>query len=70
MTAEECHERASRCVSQAGLAVSEPVRLEFLKMAGQWRSIAVRSILISVDDSFGREPRALIALPIAPTPIR
>jgi hypothetical protein len=46
MTAEECHERARRCAANAGLAVSEPVALEFLRMAAQWRAMAVRTILL------------------------
>ena len=70
MTAEECHERASRCVAQAGLAVSEPVRLEFLKLAGQWRAIAVRSIFLVADGSFRCEPQAVNAPLISLAPIR
>jgi hypothetical protein len=46
MTAEECHERAGACAANAGLAVSEAVALEFLKMAAQWRAMAERSIFL------------------------
>ena len=54
MTAEECHERASACAANARLAASEPVALEFLKMAAQWRAMAERSIFlgpVAVGDS-------------------
>jgi hypothetical protein len=46
MTAEECHERASACAASAAVAVSEPVALEFLKMAAQWRAMATRTIFL------------------------
>ena len=46
LTAEQCHERAGICATNAGLAVSEPVALEFLKMAAQWRAMAERSIFL------------------------
>ncbi|HZZ32228.1 MAG TPA: hypothetical protein VFE10_09570 [Phenylobacterium sp.] len=46
MTAEQCHERASQCAANAGLALSEPVALEFLRMAAQWRAMAVRTIFL------------------------
>jgi hypothetical protein len=46
LTAEECHERAGVCAANARLAVSEPVALEFLRMAAQWRAMAERSIFL------------------------
>jgi hypothetical protein len=46
MTAEECHERAGACAANAAVAVSEPVALEFLKMAAQWRAMAARTIFL------------------------
>jgi hypothetical protein len=46
MTAEECHKRASACAANAAVAASEPVALEFLKMAAQWRAMATRTILL------------------------
>ena len=46
MTAEECHERANACAENARLAASEPVALEFLKMAALWRAIAARTIFL------------------------
>lgn len=50
MTADECHQRASRCAAQAELAVDDAVRLDFLRMAAQWRAIAVRTILLRFGD--------------------
>lgn len=50
MTADECHERASECAANARLAQSEPVALEFLRLAAQWRAMASRTIFLgSVD---------------------
>jgi hypothetical protein len=50
MTADECHQRASECAANARLAQSEPVALEFLKLAAQWRAMASRTIFLgSVD---------------------
>jgi hypothetical protein len=46
LTAEECHERAGICAANARLAVSEPVALEFLTMAAQWRALAERTIFL------------------------
>jgi len=52
MTADECHQRAAACAASAKLAVSEPVALEFLRMAAQWRAMASRTIILgSLDDS-------------------
>jgi len=66
MTASECHERASACAANAALAVSEPIALEFLKLAAQWRAMAARLIYLGPID----EPRgALRALNgLAPRP--
>jgi hypothetical protein len=46
MTTEECHERANQCAAHANVAASEPMALEFLKLAAQWRAIAVRTIYL------------------------
>jgi hypothetical protein len=46
MTAEQCHERASQCAANADLAASEPVALEFFRMAAQWRAMAGRPIFL------------------------
>ncbi|MGZ6037957.1 MAG: hypothetical protein ACXWKR_04765 [Phenylobacterium sp.] len=56
MTAEECNERASACAVNAKLAVSEPVALEFLRMAAQWRAMAERSIFLGSIEDLGEEP--------------
>ncbi|MDR3507915.1 MAG: hypothetical protein P4L64_08480 [Caulobacteraceae bacterium] len=46
MTADECHERAETCASNAALAPSESVRLEFMRLAAQWRALASRTIFL------------------------
>ena len=46
MTSEECHERANQCAANADASVDEAVAMEFLKMAAQWRAIAVRTIFV------------------------
>jgi hypothetical protein len=46
MNANECNLRASQCAANAAVAADETVSLEFLKMAAQWRAIAVRQIFI------------------------
>jgi len=46
LTAEECHERAGVCAANARLAASEPLALEFLRLAAQWRAMAERSIFL------------------------
>ena len=46
MTADECHRRAGACAANAELAASEAVALEFLRLAGQWRAMAVRTIFL------------------------
>ena len=46
LTAEECHARAGVCATNAGLAASEAVAREFLRMAAQWRAMAERSIFL------------------------
>jgi hypothetical protein len=46
MTIDECHERAGQCAANAELAVSEPVKLEFMRLAAQWRAMAVRTIFL------------------------
>ena len=52
MTAEECHQRAGACAANAELAASEAVAQEFMRMAAQWRAMAVRTIFLgSVEDT-------------------
>jgi hypothetical protein len=42
MNADECHRRAYECAENAAISPVEPVALEFLKLAAQWRAMAVR----------------------------
>ena len=42
MNAAECNRRARECAENAAISPLEPVALEFLKLAAQWRSMAVR----------------------------
>jgi hypothetical protein len=42
MNAEECNRRASACAANAAIAPVEWVALEFLRLAAQWRMMAVR----------------------------
>ena len=58
MTADECHERACRCAANAELAVSEPLQLEFMRLAAQWRAMAVRTIFLGSVEA-GSDPAAL-----------
>ncbi|MDB5444166.1 MAG: hypothetical protein JWP86_654 [Phenylobacterium sp.] len=67
MTAEECHERASVCAANASVAVSQPIALEFLTLAAQWRAMAARLIYLGPIDEPSGAPAALNgpALPLA-----
>ena len=42
MTSDQCYRRASDCAATAAIAPAEDVALEFMKLAAQWRSMAVR----------------------------
>lgn len=42
MNAKECGLRASACAANAASAPAESIALEFLKLAAQWRAMAVR----------------------------
>jgi hypothetical protein len=42
MNAEDCHKRARECAANAAIAPVESVALEFLRLAAQWRAMAVR----------------------------
>jgi hypothetical protein len=46
MNSEECHKRASVCAANAAIAPVESIALEFLKLAAQWRAMAVRQIFL------------------------
>ena len=52
MTADECHQRAAACAANAKLAASEPLALEFLRMAAQWRAMASRTIFLGAAEDF------------------
>jgi hypothetical protein len=42
MNAEECNRRASECAASAAISPLDSVALEYLKLAAQWRVMAVR----------------------------
>ncbi len=50
MNAEECNERAEICGENAAAASDDMVSTEFLKMAAQWRAMAVREIFLGFVD--------------------
>ncbi len=66
MNSTECNRRASECAAKANIAVEEVVSLEFLKLAAQWRAMAVRQIFLGLVD----DPVALVIPPeVLPVPI-
>lgn len=62
MTADECHDRAETCASNAALAPNESVRLEFMRLAAQWRAMASRTIFLGHIGEPMNDPNALEAL--------
>lgn len=50
MTAQECHDRASACVTSADLAKNESVSMEFMRLAAYWRALATRVINLGSKD--------------------
>jgi len=46
MDAEQCRERAAECAANALISTDEAVSIEFLRMAAQWRAMAVRDIFL------------------------
>ena len=42
MNAEDCNRRASACAANAAIAPVEALTLEYLKLAAQWRAMALR----------------------------
>jgi len=50
MDADQCYLRASACVANARLAADHTVSTEFLKLAAQWRAMAVRTIMLNRAD--------------------
>jgi len=66
MNAEECNLHASRCAENAALCPDASVALEFVRLAAQWRTMALRRIFIgAIDDPVGALS-PLEALPFAP----
>jgi hypothetical protein len=63
MNAEACHARAAECAANAALASVESVALEFLKLAAQWRAMAVRDIYLGLVVEFTDPPAALPTVP-------
>ena len=66
MTADECNERASMCAANASLARSEPVAMEFLRLAAQWRAMAGRVIFLGHLDAPSAVAGALDAIALPP----
>jgi hypothetical protein len=66
MNADECNARAVQCAANAALAADESVSLEFLRMAAQWRAMAVRDIFLGHLGSPIDALSALNALPGLP----
>jgi hypothetical protein len=51
MNAKECHARAAECAANAAIAANQSDSTEFLKLAAQWRAMAVReNVLGHVED--------------------
>jgi hypothetical protein len=42
MNASECNSRALECAANAAMAPGETLAREFLKLAAQWRAMAIR----------------------------
>ncbi|HXQ12476.1 MAG TPA: hypothetical protein VN805_15895 [Caulobacteraceae bacterium] len=63
MNAEQCHARAAECAANAALSTIESVTLEFLKLAAQWRAMAVRDIFLGFVQERIDEPAVLTAPP-------
>jgi hypothetical protein len=62
MDADQCQVRAAACAANALIAVDDEVSLEFLKLAAQWRAMAVRTIVLeSADESSAGAPPASAA---------
>ncbi len=61
MNAEECNARADECATNAAIAPSESIGLEFLKLAAQWRAMAVREIFLGHVENAGVQILGLAA---------
>ena len=55
MDIEDCQARADACAANALAATDEALSQEFLKLAAQWRAMAVRTIVLDIDE----QPEAL-----------
>jgi hypothetical protein len=63
MNAEDCNVRAAACAANAALTPDEAMSAEFLKLAAQWRAMAVRYIYLGSVDGPLDVLQALNALP-------
>ena len=63
MNAEECNLRAAACAANAALAPDESLSSEFMRLAAQWRAMAVRYIYLGSVDEPLDALQALNALP-------
>jgi hypothetical protein len=72
MDADQCQVRAAECAANALVAVDEQVSREFLKLAAQWRAMAVRTIVLGSAEDLSASPPQSLEPPavglIAPTP--
>jgi hypothetical protein len=51
MNSDQCHQRAAACAANAEMSRDGAVALEFLRLAGHWRAMAVRQIFLGhIDD--------------------
>ena len=57
MNADECNSRASECAENAAISPIDSVALEFLKLAAQWRAMAVRENFLG---QLGAAPAVLL----------
>jgi hypothetical protein len=63
MNPKECNQRACECAANAAAAADESVSLEFLKLAAEWRAMAVREIFVGYVD--GRDGLQYLGNPLA-----
>jgi hypothetical protein len=66
MDADQCRVRAAECAANALVAADEQVSQEFLKLAAQWRAMAVRTIVLGSPDEAATGPPP--GSPVAPLP--
>jgi len=60
MDAEQCKQRAADCAANAMVAADATVSQEFLRLAAQWRAMAVRTIVLDAEDGLDLSPRASV----------